>query len=276
MKTISVSLGDILKRFTPEKFVDLSAAISETIERYSQNPEDPLVAGRAAQLAALELIRVELESVGLIVSLKKLASIRKKAEDEKAQTQGEVKSDFEDLRSRIEDELETIVFLHLSSEEAVLYRRSEEYPMGELVDQRFPSAKYDIEEAYKCLALGRATAAAFHGMRVLEYGIRAIAKCLAIPDPVNPNGRNWGTVLQTIKAKLDERWPRPANRQSGDGHIFDGLYASLDAVKNPWRNATMHVEAIYTEENARHIIDAVAAFMRILADRADESGSPEA
>jgi hypothetical protein len=55
---------------------------------------------------------------------------------------------------------------------------------------------------------------------------------------------------------------------------FQSLFASLDAVKNPWRNATMHVENKYVPEEAEHIFAAVKGFMKELASRMDESGQP--
>ena len=42
----------------------------------------------------------------------------------------------------------------------------------------FPSARDDLAEAAKCLALGRATAVVFHCMRVLEIALRAVAQTL--------------------------------------------------------------------------------------------------
>jgi hypothetical protein len=54
------------------------------------------------------------------------------------------------------------------------------------------------------------------------------------------------------------------------------LHASLDAVKNPWRNSTMHVEKKYTDDEAQHIFAAVKGFMKKLAARMDENGEPKA
>jgi hypothetical protein len=61
---------------------------------------------------------------------------------------------------------------------------------------------------------------------------------------------------------------------SGDGALFEELYASLDAVRNPWRNAPMHVERKYTDDEAEHIFVAVKGFMMKLASRCDEDGKP--
>jgi HEPN domain-containing protein len=149
-------------------------------------------------------------------------------------------------------------------------------PFGSHVETQFPSAIYDIEEATKCLALGRATATAFHAMRAIEIGVRALARCLSIPDPLKPADRNWGSVLKAIKDEIERRWPTSASRHGGDGQVIETLFASLDAMKNPWRNPTMHVEAKYTEEEAEHIMLSAAGFMRALAMRCDEDGNPKA
>jgi hypothetical protein len=141
---------------------------------------------------------------------------------------------------------------------------------------RFISGAYELDEAAKCLALGRPTASVFHLMRMMEIGVRAVARCLAIPDPIHPADRNWGAVLKKVREGIDAKWPTAAARSSGDGDLFDALYASLDAVKNPWRNATMHPANKYTDDEAEHIFMAVRGFMAKLASRCDENGEPKA
>lgn len=133
---------------------------------------------------------------------------------------------------------------------------------------------FELDEAAKCRALGRPTAAVFHLMRLMEIGVRATARCLGIPDPLKPAERNWGRILGGIKAGIDAKWPTGSDRISGDGALFEALHASLDAVKNPWRNATMHVENKYTDSEAEMIFLAVKGFMTRLADRCDENGLP--
>jgi hypothetical protein len=46
-------------------------------------------------------------------------------------------------------------------------------------------------------------------------------------------------------------------------------------MQNPYRNATMHLDQKYTEEEAKHIFEIVKGSMRKLASRCDENGDPK-
>jgi hypothetical protein len=74
-----------------------------------------------------------------------------------------------------------------------------------------------------------------------------------------------------LRNKGSKVWALPS-----DAVFFAEIYASLDAVRNVWRNATMHIENKYTPEEAEHIFAAVRGFMRKLASRCDELGQPTA
>lgn len=178
-----------------------------------------------------------------------------------------------ELLTRVMDDLESRVFLAVTPEAASFYQPKEAL-FGKAVESQFPSVMFEIEEAGKCRAVGLYTACVFHLMRAFEVSIRAVARSLSIPDPLKPADRNWGNLLKAVKAEIDRRWPASADRLHGDGRIFESIYASLDAVKNPWRNSTMHVEGKYTEEEARHIWNATEGFMRALSARCDEEGLP--
>lgn len=180
------------------------------------------------------------------------------------------------LLERMYDECRLREFMALSVKQAE-YLFPEQPLFGGEVEKKFPAAAFEIEEAGKCLGLDRPTASVFHCMRVLEVGIAATTRCLGIPDPIKPSQRNWGMILKSIKDELDRRasGKLPAAWASPDKAFFEEVYASLDAVRNPWRNATMHVENKYTDEEAEHIFTAVRAFMKKLASRMDENGEPK-
>ncbi len=181
---------------------------------------------------------------------------------------------MQDIESRFADHVADVKMFAMSEHESVLMQ-----PADELVELagfsiRYPRTSYEVEEAAKCLALGRFNAAVFHAMRMLELGIKALAKRLDIPDPVKTSEKNWGVLLRTIIARIDELWPASKRLPSSEGAEFEALHATLDAIRNPWRNATMHVETIYAPHEAGHILRCTAFFMRRLNDLCDEDGNP--
>ena len=145
------------------------------------------------------------------------------------------------IRSRLVDELSSVKLMVLNYEEQGYFVSASLF--GDLFAEKFRTdGVFELDEAAKCIALARPTASVFHLMRLMEVGVRALARCLDIPDPLKPAERNWGYVLAEIKKGIELRWPTAATRAHGDGALFEQLHVSLDAVRNPWRNATMHVE----------------------------------
>lgn len=181
------------------------------------------------------------------------------------------------IYASVHGELDGRLFLGIHPSSAKYYS-SPEAIFGSDVLAKFPSISYEIDEAAKCLALERHTASVFHLMRVMERCIFAIRMCLGLPDPVKLGDRNWGTILSRIKDEMERRNKSvpPQWLISKDRSLFDDLYASLVAVKNAWRDPTMHVENMYVEENAAHILLTVKALTKKIASRMDENGLPPA
>ena len=119
------------------------------------------------------------------------------------------------------------------------------------------------------MGLGRYSACIFHLMRAMEIALRAVNICLGAPSVLIGSEKNWGTILKRMR---DARDAKAKNWKEKD--IFAEIYALLDAVKDAWRNATMHVENKYNEEEAVHIFILVRGFMQKIAYRMDESGLP--
>ncbi len=124
--------------------------------------------------------------------------------------------------------------------------------------ETFPSADYDVREAGNCFAFARYTASAFHLIRVLEVGLKAISKEKQVPYTSNSN---WGACIADIEKS---------------GHLDPFLKEAvlyLRGVKNVWRNPTMHVERAYSQEEAKNLFQAVQVFMAHLATRLTEEAS---
>lgn len=165
-------------------------------------------------------------------------------------------------------ELSTKLFFSVAAKQSTLYEPPAPH-FGAEVRTKFRSATFDIDEAAKCLAFGRATAAVFHLMRVLEHGIKAVILCLGLTIPDNPS---WGILLSEIRKERlrrgDSKWE--------ENDLFQDLWQHLDSIKDAQRDGTMHVETIHTEEDATLIFDNTRAFMKKVAARMDENGEPKA
>jgi hypothetical protein len=173
------------------------------------------------------------------------------------------------LKKRIDDELKNRKFLAISPGKAAFYRSYELF--GATVFQAFPSATKDIEEAGTCYACGRSTAAVFHLMRVMEVGLRALGASLNNPDLDPRKNPSWERLLKPCDDELRKPIAERCPEWRTDDLFFSNATANLRAVKDAWRNPTLHVEVDYDDERAFEILNAVKAFMRHLASRFGDS-----
>lgn len=172
----------------------------------------------------------------------------------------------ESVQLRLHDELEAKFLISLNKAEADEFVSD---GFGDEVHEKFPSIVFELDEASKCMALGRYTAAVFHWMRSVESALRAVRLCLGATAPLAAQGRNWGNILNEIRDMRTGKAPRwPEN------DYFSAVASSIEAVMHAWRNSTMHIENKYTREEAESIRDCVKALLKRVASRMDEQGMP--
>ena len=164
------------------------------------------------------------------------------------------------IDARLRRELASLRFVVVTPARAHLLDHDQP-PFGVEIAERFPAASYDIEEAAHCLALRRPTAAVFHCLNILQYGIGAFARCLDLADPVAEGERNWRQILLLFRAADDKR--------------FGDLRNALEAVRKRWRSASLQLADKYTEEEAELIFQTLGAFLRVLAAVCGEFGEPQ-
>jgi hypothetical protein len=166
-------------------------------------------------------------------------------------------------------DLSTKLFLAITDEAAIqLFENSAPFDSEIVsVNDRFPDAVYDIQEAANCLALSRPTASVCHLMRVLEVGLFALAEDLDVPWP---NRNDWQDVINAIegKIKLFEKGSGPLPSDWRDKRQFYADAATqFTHFKDGWRNHAMHFRAVYDDAKAEIIFRSVQDFMRVLATR---------
>jgi hypothetical protein len=229
-------------------------------------------AAREKMAETIAAMRDHLELVGNTLAYIAADRFQKQLRDPEHQlTFANVKQNLRDIESRFADHL-TLVRLFVLRSEQLPFLGSPTELLGEPTAERFRSVWFDCGEAAKCIIVLRPTAAVFHCMRILEIGIKAFAAKLEIPDPVKPAQRNWGAFLGKIRSKIESTYPADKRMPGSEGAFMEALYATLDAVKNPWRNETMHVEGVYTDAEARFILLNTVTFIQKMASGFDEDG----
>jgi hypothetical protein len=176
---------------------------------------------------------------------------------------------FDELRSRVKDELDLVLTLVIPASDVQLYESSTS-AFGDEAIQNFRAIRLEVEEAGKCLALSRGTACVFHLMRIMEVGLRALGQSLNDPKMDPKTNPSWEAILKKADGELQKPYAQRSREWQTDQQFFADATANLRAVKDAWRNPTMHIDIHYDEEKARDVWNAVRAFMRHLATRLHE------
>ena len=154
--------------------------------------------------------------------------------------------------------------MRVPSEYARFYRDRQIF--GERVEVAFPSAIKDIEASGKCLAFGEGTACVFHLMRIMELGLKVLARPLAIPY-----APSWESYLKQIETQMTKKHKTKSKKWKKEEPLFRDLAGDLQMVKIAWRNPTMHIVRHYDQSEAEDVFRAVRAFMKRLAEKFSEA-----
>lgn len=165
-----------------------------------------------------------------------------------------------ELARRLEDDLLQEKFYYVRREK--LHYFSDKQQFGETVEYRIPTAISDIEEAGKCLALDRGTAAVFHLMRVMEASLKELAKLLDIPY-----APSWESYIKQINDKITAKHNSKSPKWKKSEHFFRDVLGDLQSVKMAWRNPTMHIVRHYNMEEAEEIFIAARRFVIRVAEK---------
>jgi hypothetical protein len=169
-----------------------------------------------------------------------------------------------ELKTRLKDELNEREFLYVPPAKVKFYKDPTLF--GKDVNDRFPMAIDDIEDAGKCLALGQGTACVLHTMRVIEVGLKALGNALNIPY-----APSWESYLNQISSNIAKKHTNKTAKWKRDEKFYRDLSGDLLIVKQAWRNPTMHIGRKYSAEEADQIFSAAKNFMVRLAEHFSEN-----
>ena len=223
----------------------------------------PLVPPDRDESMAINTIRDRCEKIGLGLAAVQCTRLLVLMQKKNPSASGEaIDQAIAEVSNRIVDELKSIFFVSLDETERNLYEPSEPL-FGADVDAAFPSSVFDIQEAGRCLGLGRSTACVLHLMRSLEVPLKALAVDLGVIV-----GRdNWGDLLKEIEvAVLALSLKSDAERKT----LYSNACTQFRFFKDAWRNEAMHSRGKYTPEEANTVLVACRSFMKALAKRLHE------
>ena len=147
---------------------------------------------------------------------------------------------------------------------------------GESVKTSFPNAAADIQSAGYCIAVDLNTAAVFHLMHVVEWGLRALAIDVGLADIVTDKSKGkttpvefaqWEQILNQIPEKIEAiilAMPRGDEKQKAQEFYYSAV-GEIRGFKDAWRNHVMHTRRSYTNADALAVFSHVQRFMQNLA-----------
>lgn len=173
------------------------------------------------------------------------------------------------LREAIEAGLKNQLLYRYGDEQAATVMRWKE-DWG-AITTKFPSTAVDILAAVDCWALGYGSASVFHSMRVLEYGIAALAR-----DVGREIGtQNWQNIIDQIESEIRNLGRTlPSGLEKSERLQFLSEAAKeIVYFKDGWRNYVSHNRAAYDVHQARSVLEHVRSFMTVLSRRLGESAA---
>jgi hypothetical protein len=156
-------------------------------------------------------------------------------------------------------------------------------PWGEKIFNAFPNARQDFREAGNCLAADCNTAAVFHLMRAVEWGLRALAINLGLLRVTRRKKgakvkyvplaySDWEHILNQLQGKVDKRVEalRPGKVKQEQQEFYYPILQDIRGIRDAWRNHVMHARRQYSAADALAIAGHVKRLMEALASRVSE------
>jgi hypothetical protein len=268
-----VSLWDMIRFFAKnavKAIGDLEQIVKFVNEIKKDNPAEILSKGHN------QTILSELETTQRVCETLNLSDSKKRATQLKyglrfvGRNVSEVYTDLAGLFRSFMQELQAVNFVFIPNEKLkYLEKALDESSFGEFgekVYEVFPNAWNDITDAGDSLAADLHDAAVFYLMRVVETGLRDLARNLRVKPPKKPlDYAGWSEVVKAIDNKLSAKIPKSRSAKKIAALKFKhDLLVDFKAFEVD-RNEIMHGRSHYNEQEAIGLFYRVRDFMHRLA-----------
>lgn len=156
-----------------------------------------------------------------------------------------------------------------------------ERPLGDAVYEAFPSARFDVTEAFTCLACDRYNATIYHVTLAGEVGLRVLARDRGITSVAKNkyplDHAQWGLILGELETALREiktSWGK-GNVQDAAEKFYGFAVREAREINDIWRRHIDHARGFqYTYVDATAAIGHVGLFLDRLAKLLKEGRRP--
>ena len=195
-----------------------------------------------------------------------------------------VSADADAAKWIIVDEFDKLKFIYIESARTQFIDRDDLF--GDEVKDKFPSAMKDLRDAGNCLACDCNTAAVFHLMRVVEWGLRAFCGHLGFTEVIEKYDRTglgaheyrpieyatWDKILGQLHGVADKKIDLISDRgqKQAAQEFYHPVIAEVAAMKDAWRNHVVHCRQRYEYEDAVAILAHVKRLFVTLSRRVSE------
>ena len=175
-----------------------------------------------------------------------------------------ISRDFGVFKDLIFVELKGRLFYYISGTRAAKRIQQGKQEFGNQVLIQFPEARYDLDEAAKCMGFELYTACVFHLVRPMESAVRKVGKRMGatVRFKKKEGYLCWGSIANNINDRLTvlkesdqdeyQKWVR--------------VHGMLECVRQAWRNETMHPGSYYNEKDAEEVYGAVKMFLQHIVE----------
>lgn len=215
----------------------------------------------------LEKVEVECHALGLKESESRIILLRERLKHIGQIQCAALAMSVQDIEFTFMAEIGDRTFAFIPGERVEFFER--ERLFGDIVFEKFPSARAEIKDAGNCLAAGLNTAAVFHLMRVVELGMRALSAHLGATFHAGVEYADWSEIERGLTDAI--KASRPQGKERAEATLFySELLIEFSAFKGAWRNSVMHTRGHYSEHDAKGVLGHVRSFMQRLATRVSE------
>ena len=269
---VFMPLGEAVQKVELAGYFEIGAFIGMMVEGAQHTDSADQLDSESIDALKQRVVELEthLDAVGMRHTLAMTDHVKKRVfQGMTWQQAGEL---LEFVQVSLREEINQIFVGFLPDERARFW--GQERAFGDSVYNNFASVRPDVVSAGNCYAVEQYTACVFHCMRVVEKGMRALARERRIGvikgKPLEWN--DWGSILKAIRDKADDmaKRLRPGPARDMALEFYRGAAGEMESFKDTYRNYVTHDRATYDRPAALTAYHRVSEFMQRLATRLSE------